>query len=147
MNKEEIIKNFPVQKPYRYIDDIISLSEEEIVGSYRFKDNEYFYEGHFPGDPITPGAILQESAAQIGLLAFGMHLLGSRDELNIDAKFFLGSSDLKFLGVVKPGDQIIVSSKLLRFRFNTIKCKISITSTADQVVCKGTMTGFVQVKT
>jgi len=147
MNKEEIIKNFPIKNPYRYIDTIISISEEEIVGSYRFKNNEYFYEGHFPGEPVTPGAILQESAAQIGLLAFGMYLLDKRNEFTHDAKFFLGASDLKFLGIVKPGDQIIISSKLIRFRFNTIKCKISITSNADLVVCKGTMTGFVQTKT
>ena len=145
MDKEQIVENFPIKSPYKYMEKIISVSEEEIVGSYTFKENEYFYEGHFPEDPVTPGAILQESAAQVGLLAFGMYLLDKKNQLFPETKFFLGASNLKFLGIVRPGEQIIITSKLIRFRFDTIKCKILITSNSDVIVCKGEMIGYVRI--
>jgi 3-hydroxyacyl-[acyl-carrier-protein] dehydratase len=77
ISAEDIIKFFPIKSPYKYIDRIISVSDSSIIGSYQFKKEEFFYQGHLPGYPITPGAILTESSVQIGLLAFGMYLLGN----------------------------------------------------------------------
>lgn len=73
----EILGCFPIQHPYRFIDNILSADDRQLTGCYRFKENEFFYSGHFPGFAVTPGAILTEMAAQVGLLAFGMHLLGN----------------------------------------------------------------------
>ena len=73
--KQEVLALVPQQEPFRFIDEIISLDDEQIVGAYRFREDEYFYRGHFPGNPITPGVILIETMAQIGVVAFGMYLL------------------------------------------------------------------------
>ncbi|MCK7510745.1 MAG: hypothetical protein MZV70_46225 [Desulfobacterales bacterium] len=72
---QEVLDLVPQQAPFRFIDEIISLDEQQIVGAYRFREDEYFYRGHFPGRPITPGVILIETMAQIGVVAFGMYLL------------------------------------------------------------------------
>ena len=77
ISTDDIIKFFPIKKPYCFIDEILSVDETRIVGSYRFSQDEFFYAGHFPGFSVTPGAILSEAAAQVGLLAFGMYLLGN----------------------------------------------------------------------
>lgn len=74
---QDILKYFPIKKPYQFVDEIISVDETHIEGAYRFAPDEYFYKGHFPGYAVTPGAILMEAAAQVGLLAFGMYLLGN----------------------------------------------------------------------
>src|SRR5512137_2288214 len=70
----QILLNIPQQHPFRFIDEILELDEEHIVGAYRFREDEYFYPGHFPGQPITPGVILIETMAQTGVVAFGLYL-------------------------------------------------------------------------
>ncbi len=61
----EILALVPQQEPFRFIDEIVSIDEEKIVGAYRFREDAFFYRGHFPGNPITPGVILIETMAQI----------------------------------------------------------------------------------
>ena len=54
---------------------------KKLVGAYRFREDEFFYRGHFPGRPITPGVILIETMAQIGVVAFGMYLLACQKNM------------------------------------------------------------------
>ncbi|MDQ3230519.1 MAG: hypothetical protein M3Q07_01770, partial [Pseudobdellovibrionaceae bacterium] len=62
-----ILALVPQQKPFRFVDRIIEVDEQRIVGQYQFREDEWFYRGHFPGNPVTPGVILVECMAQIGL--------------------------------------------------------------------------------
>ena len=68
----EVFNFIPQQKPFRFVDEIISINKDKIVGAYTFKQDEFFYSGHFPGNPITPGVILLESMAQVGVVAFAI---------------------------------------------------------------------------
>src|SRR4030065_2658038 len=72
--RERVLSMVPQQPPFRFIDEILTLDEEHIAGVYRFRSDEYFYRGHFPGLPITPGVILIETMAQTGVVAFGLYL-------------------------------------------------------------------------
>ena len=56
-------------------DIIDAVSEERITGHYTFKATSFFYQGHFKGNPITPGVILTECMAQIGLVCLGIFLV------------------------------------------------------------------------
>jgi 3-hydroxyacyl-[acyl-carrier-protein] dehydratase len=56
--RERVLAAVPQQEPFRFIDEILELDTDGIVGAYRFKADEYFYRGHFPERPITPGVIL-----------------------------------------------------------------------------------------
>ena len=69
-----ILMAVPQQAPFRFIDDILEVDERRITGGYRFREDEYFYRGHFPGRPVTPGVILIEAMAQTGVVAFGLYL-------------------------------------------------------------------------
>ena len=84
---DKIVEIFPIASPYRFIDAIDAVSGLGIQGHYTFREDEYFYKGHFPGMPVTPGAILAECMAQIGLLAFGMYLLEGSPEFCFPAVF------------------------------------------------------------
>ena len=75
MNQTEIIKNLPYQKPFLFVDELTQFSENGITGNYTYKKNEYFYEGHFKENPVTPGVILTETMAQIGLVCLGIYLV------------------------------------------------------------------------
>lgn len=124
ISKEEILRCFPIIAPYKYIDEIIFVSPGSIVATYRFKLDEYFYKGHFPGYPITPGAILMESSVQIGLLAFGMYLVGNGHvELSDISSELAGGHTSLLPDAVSPihvGDLDIpsgISSNFFSYRF------------------------------
>jgi len=146
--KQEIIKMVPQQTPFRFIDEIISLDEENITGAYRFKECEFFYPGHFPGRPITPGVILIETMAQVGATAFGIYLMACRQKTRpaaMDKALSLFSSvdGVEFRGIVAPGERVIVKGKKSYFRRGVLKVETTMERENGEVVCLGTLTGVV----
>lgn len=143
MTAKEIISRLPYKAPFLFVDDIISVNEDGIIGSYTFKTDEFFYEGHFLNQPITPGVILTETMAQIGVVCLGIFLL--KHELNLNTAIALTSTDIEFLKPVCPGEKVIVTSVKQYFRFGKLKCDISMTNADNIVVCKGTIAGIIQL--
>ena len=75
MTSKEIIKLLPYQYPFLFVDELTMISDQSITGHYTFKNNEYFYIGHFKDNPVTPGVILTECMAQIGVVCLGIYLM------------------------------------------------------------------------
>ena len=71
---EEIIASLPYRTPFLFVDELEEITNNGSKGYYQLKNDEYFYQGHFPDNPITPGVILIEIMAQIGLVCFGIYL-------------------------------------------------------------------------
>lgn len=145
--KQEVLKLVPQQAPFRFIDEIISLDEEQIVGAYRFREDEFFYRGHFPGRPITPGVILIETMAQIGVVAFGMYLLACQknirpSQLNGPLSLFSLADGIEFKGIVKPGERVIVKGKKIYMRKGALKVDINMERENGEVVCVGQLAGM-----
>jgi len=143
----EVLALVPQQKPFRFIDEIIRLDEEEIVGAYRFREDEFFYPGHFPGRPITPGVILVESMAQIGVVAYGMYLLACQrnvrpSEMKGPLSLFSLAEDIEFKGIVKPGERVIVRGKKIYMRKGALKVDVSMERENGEVVCEGKLAGM-----
>jgi 3-hydroxyacyl-[acyl-carrier-protein] dehydratase len=145
--KQEVLELVPQQAPFRFIDEIISLDEEHIVGTYRFRENEYFYRGHFPGRPITPGVILIETMAQIGVVAYGMYLLACQrrvppSQLNEPLSLFSLADGVEFKGIVKPGERVIVKGRKIYMRRGALKVDISMERENGEIVCVGKLAGM-----
>ena len=145
--KQEVLERVPQQPPFRFIDEIISLDEEQIVGAYRFREDEFFYRGHFPGHPITPGVILIETMAQIGVVAFGMYLLACQknirpSQLNGPLSLFSLADGIEFKGIVKPGERVIVKGKKIYMRKGALKVDINMERENGEVVCVGQLAGM-----
>lgn len=146
--KQEIIKMVPQQTPFRFIDEIISLDEENITGAYRFKEDEFFYPGHFPGRPITPGVILIETMAQVGATAFGIYLMACQKKTRPEAldkalSLFSSVDGVEFRGIVAPGERVIVKGKKNYFRRGVLKVETTMERENGEIVCLGTLTGVV----
>ena len=144
---KEVLKLVPQQAPFRFIDEIISLNDEEIVGAYRFREDEFFYRGHFPGRPITPGVILIEAMAQIGVVAFGMYLLSRQKNMRprlLDGPLSLFSlaDEIEFKGIVLPGERVIVRGRKIYFRQGAIKVDLTMERENGEVVCAGKLAGM-----
>jgi 3-hydroxyacyl-[acyl-carrier-protein] dehydratase len=78
MEKEEIKLNLPYAKPFLFVDDISHIDENGVEGNYTFDENLDFYKGHFKDNPVTPGVILTEVMAQIGVVCLGIYLLNNK---------------------------------------------------------------------
>jgi len=141
----EILSLVPQQKPFRFIDGISEVDDEHIVGTYRFHEDEYFYRGHFPGHPVTPGVILLETMAQTGVVAFGIYLLLKRgidaNRINSMATLFTMADTVEFNEIVHPGERVTVRGKKVYLRRGNLQTKISMEKEDGQLACFGILTG------
>ncbi|WP_438964027.1 3-hydroxyacyl-ACP dehydratase FabZ family protein [Winogradskyella sp.] len=144
MEEQNIIELLPYQRPFLFVDAIDTVSENEIRGHYTFRKDEYFYKGHFKDNPITPGVILTECMAQIGLVCFGIFLL--KDELQNTKKpqVALTSNKIDFYLPVLPGEKVIVHSEKEVFRFNKLKCKVKMLNKKGELVARGVISGMLK---
>jgi 3-hydroxyacyl-[acyl-carrier-protein] dehydratase len=144
--KREVLRLVPQQKPFRFIDEIISLDDERIVGAYQFREDEYFYRGHFPGNPITPGVILIETMAQVGVVAFGIYLLSRKRnmrpaQIDMPLSLFSVADGVEFKQIVAPGQRVIIEAKKVYFRNNIIKANVFMERENGEIVCFGNLSG------
>ena len=147
MNPSEIIKNLPYTKPFLFVDTLTEVSENGVTGNYTFKEDAFFYEGHFKGNPITPGVILTETMAQIGVVCLGIYLL--KDEIFKTDKnplIALTSNQVDFYLPVLPNEKVTVISEKQYFRFNKLKCAVKMINEKNELVCRGTISGMIIAK-
>ena len=106
----EIFSSLPHRFPFLLVDKIAHISEDRAVGIKNVTINEWFFEGHFPENPIMPGVLQIESMAQVAGAVLIKRLKGKRL-----VPLFVGIEDVKFKRMVKPGDTLFIYVKLLRF--------------------------------
>jgi 3-hydroxyacyl-[acyl-carrier-protein] dehydratase len=144
MTSAEIIAKLPYQRPFLFVDEVLSVDENGINGTYTFDATHDFYKGHFKNNPVTPGVILTETMAQIGLVAFGIYLLSESSNTLNDVKIALTSSEVDFFIPVFPGEKMTVKSEKEYFRFNKLKCKVEMFNQKGELVCRGKIAGMIQ---
>ena len=142
MESSEIIKLLPYTKPFLFVDELISITENGVKGTYTFPEDSYFYEGHFKNNPVTPGVILTETMAQIGLVCLGIYLL--KDEIkNEQPKIALTSTQIDFFIPVLPGEKVTVVSEKKVFRFQKLKCNVQLFNEKEALVARGEISGMI----
>ena len=142
---KQVLDLIPQQPPFRFIDEILEADTRHITATYRFREDEYFYKGHVPDKPITPGVILIETMAQTGVVAMGIFQLLlqgiSIPELKETTSLFALADNVEFTGMVLPGEQVIISGELIYLRKGNIKAKTRIARENGEVICSGILTG------
>jgi 3-hydroxyacyl-[acyl-carrier-protein] dehydratase len=145
MNKEELLEQLPYSKPFLFVDELEAIDENGARGNYRFDPELDFYKGHFKDSPVTPGVILTETMAQIGLVCLGLYLVSNSDN-PIKGHVMLTSTAIDFIKPVFPGEKVTVVSEKVYFRFKKLHCNVSMQNEAGETVCKGTLSGMVTAK-
>ncbi|WP_430467153.1 3-hydroxyacyl-ACP dehydratase FabZ family protein [Winogradskyella ouciana] len=145
MNKNDIINLLPYQNPFIFVDGIDEISEEKIKGHYTFKSDEMFYKGHFKDNPITPGVILTECMAQIGLVCLGIYLMKNELDDSKNPQIVLTSHQMDFYLPVLPNAKVTVVSEKEIFRFNKLKCKVRMLNEKEELVARGNISGMITI--
>ncbi|MEY2799734.1 MAG: hypothetical protein RI934_722, partial [Bacteroidota bacterium] len=105
---EQIEKTLPHRHPFLLVDKIIELTDTCIVGVKNVTFNEWFFPGHFPGNPVMPGVLQIEALAQTG----GILCINAMPKGTYDT-YFLKINNCKFKQMVKPGDTMLLKLELM----------------------------------
>lgn len=144
MTSNQIISLLPYQDPFLFVDALTVISTEGVSGHYTFKESASFYKGHFKNNPVTPGVILTECMAQIGLVCLGVYLL--KDEITVSTRpqIALTSHQVDFYLPVLPNEKVTVISEKEVFRFNKLKCKVKMFNAKGELICRGQISGMIK---
>jgi len=104
MDREAIKNILPHREPMLLIDET-EFDGETAVGRYTVRGDEFFLQGHFPGNPVVPGVILCEMMAQSACLLV--------DAAGKYTPYFTGIKNVRFRGKVTPGDTVTFKSQLM----------------------------------
>lgn len=105
---KEVMKLLPHAHPFLLVDKVLSVDETSVVGVKNITYDQYFFNGHFPGDPIFPGVLQIEAMAQCG----GILILSTVDDPENYGTYFLKIDNAKFKDKVVPGDTLIMKLEL-----------------------------------
>ena len=136
MDNVRIRELLPHRYPMQLVDKVIALGATSIVGVKNITDNEPFFQGHFPQEPVMPGVLQIEAMAQCG----GLLVLNNLEEPERWSTYFLKIDDVKFRQKVVPGDTLMFKVDLLAPVRHGISSMKGYVFVGDHVVSEATFT-------
>ncbi len=141
--RRRLLALLPQARPFRFVDELLEVDREHVLCKYTFRHDEFFYPGHFPGEPITPGVILTEAMAQ-AMALHALYLL-SLDLPAVEVenhRALLTDAQVEFRRPVLPGQTVYMRSVATAWRRKKLRAEVELRDGADQVFAFGTMSGM-----
>ena len=135
LDKEEIKNIIPQREPFLMIDEVEEYVPGEMAIGYKnVSADEWYFKGHFPGNPIMPGVLITESLAQMGAVA-----ILSEEENKGKNALFAGIDKMRFKQMVVPGDRLKLEVVIIK-RKGPIGIGEALATVDGKVVAKGEFT-------
>ncbi len=123
MTLEAIHAAIPHRAPMLLVDEIVEQEKDRIVCRKTFREDEFFFQGHYPSQPITPGVILCEAGMQAGAIMLSSHIEGG-DGVPVATRL----NDVRFKKMIAPGDTIEMEVHLVERLADAFFMKAKVTS-------------------
>jgi len=135
LKKKEIEEIIPQRDPFLMIDEVEEFVPGISATAYKYvREDEWYFKGHFPGNPIMPGVLITESLAQTGAVA-----VLSMEENKGKNAFFGGIDKMRFKRMVVPGDKLKLEVKIIKSK-GPIGVGEAIATVDGKVAAKGELT-------
>src|SRR5262245_61297562 len=109
MSLDEIRAAIPHRPPFLLVDEIVERDDRRILCRKTFHEDEWYFAGHYPEFPITPGVLLCEAAMQAGAILLSQFAPPLEDAVPVAARM----DDVRFKRMVHPGDTVEIEVELL----------------------------------
>jgi UDP-3-O-[3-hydroxymyristoyl] N-acetylglucosamine deacetylase/3-hydroxyacyl-[acyl-carrier-protein] dehydratase len=107
-NYQQVAEILPHRHPFLLVDKIVKLTATEVVAVKNITGDQYFFQGHFPGEPLMPGVLQIEAMAQAG----GVLVLADKEDPSKWSTYFVKIENAKFKDKVVPGDTLVLRMAL-----------------------------------
>ena len=112
MNREQIMEVIPHRDPFLLIDEVLEMEDGKSVKARKYmREDDYWFKGHFPEKPVTPGVLMVEMLAQAGAVC-----ILSQPEFKGKIALFAGIDKVKFRRQVVPGDVLDLEVEIISQR-------------------------------
>ena len=139
LDREQIQALLPHRPPFLLVDDVVELEPgRRCVARRTLRDDDFWFAGHFPGNPVMPGVLIVEALAQTATLAAASAPAPQGEGAPAGAKIglFAGIDKVRFKRVVRPGDTLRLEAEMLAMHGPVGKCKV-LASVDGQMACRG----------
>ena len=153
LDREQIQALLPHRPPFLLVDDVVELEPgRRCVARRTLRDDDFWFAGHFPGNPVMPGVLIVEALAQTATLAVASAPVPQGESAPANSRrsgaieraartprkigLFAGIDKVRFKRVVRPGDTLRLEAEMLAMHGPVGKCKV-LASVDGQMACRG----------
>ena len=111
MTREELKEILPHREPMLLLDEATKIEDNLAEGKYTVRGDEWFLDGHFPGNPVVPGVVQCEIIAQASCVLLKEAMQGK-------TPYYAGIDKVRFRQMVRPGDTMELTARLVRSKLN-----------------------------
>ena len=112
MSLEEVTRTIPHRPPFLFVDTIVSVDADKSVCERTIDGDEFYFAGHYPGNPIMPGVLISEALFQTGAILLGKRIEAEGKSLGDVTPVLSRIKDARFKNMVKPGEKLTLEVAL-----------------------------------